>query len=174
MKSLLKIMLVGTAGFLALAIAQEWTFFSEAWFGSESNSYEMSGEERKDAADTVYQMLALMEHFYASGGDPRFAERMPASQMLVEEMTSDVEYLGRNHRLQEPSLERLDVIAVDGLGEGRAQVHTREIWKVQYRWVKDGGSIDSSSSQSVERKYLLRHGSRGWSVEGWDLPDPEL
>ncbi|KKK98648.1 hypothetical protein LCGC14_2640660, partial [marine sediment metagenome] len=42
--------------------------------------------ERKAAADTVYEMLTLMEHFYGSGGDRRFAERMPASATVVDEM----------------------------------------------------------------------------------------
>jgi hypothetical protein len=173
MKSVLKILLAGTACFLALAIAQEWTFFSEAWFGSESDRFEMSAEEQKEVADAVYQTLALLEHFYASGGDPRFAERMRASEAFVEEMTTDVQYLGRNHRIQDPSLERLDVIAVEGFGKGRAQVHTRELWKVQYRSAKHEGSIESLGLQSVERKYLLRRGIRGWSVEGWDLTDSE-
>jgi hypothetical protein len=174
MKSLLKIVLVGTAGFLILAIAQEWSFFSEAWFGSVSERDTLSPEERKEAADTVYQTLALTEHFYASGGDPRFAERMPASDAFVEEMRIDIQYLGRNHRIQEPSLERLDVIAVEGLDGGGVQIYTRELWKIQYRWAKDGSSIDTPDTQSIERKYLLRRGTRGWLVEGWDLADPEL
>lgn len=174
MKNLLKIVLAGTAAFLVLAIGQEWRFFSEAWFGSESESYEMSAKEQKEVADTVYQTLALLEHFYASGGDPRFAERMRASEAFVEEMTTDVQYLGRNHRIQEPSLERLDVVAIEGLGEGRVQIHTRELWNVHYRQVKAGGAIDSPGSQRLDRKYLLRRGNRGWSVEGWDLAEPEL
>lgn len=169
MKSLLKILIGGTAFFLVMAIGQEWSFFSDAWFGTSQGRDEMPVEEKKAASDAVYRMLALAEHFYASGGDPRFAERMPVSDAVVEEMITDVRYLGRNHLVQFPSLERLDVTAVRDLGEGKVEIHTRELWEIEQRGVTDEMSHAPSRPHRTKRKYLLSRGPRGWKVEGWDI-----
>ena len=117
MKTLVKILLGGFAAFMLLAIAEEWDFFSSAWFGSaEEVSAALSEPDRRAAADTLHLALTLMGHFYTSGGDPRFAERMPVSQGILEEMSADLDYLGRNHRVQEMDLDRLEILSVDSLG----------------------------------------------------------
>ncbi len=172
-KSLLKIVLGGTAIFLAIAIAQEWQYFSAAWFGAPAIRGETPETERKAAADTVYEMLTLMEHFYGSGGDRRFAERMPASATVVDEMIEDVQYLGRTHRIQDMSLERLEVTAVEPAREGVMEIRTREFWSIQFHQAVGGGGAEPKHPYLLYRKYLLSRGAGGWTVEGWDLSEPE-
>ena len=78
MKNLLLILAGAFAVFMALAIVQEWEMFGAAWFGGgEEAPPPLAESERKAAADAVYMALSLMQHFYGSGGDPRYAERMP-------------------------------------------------------------------------------------------------
>ena len=92
-KALLKILLGGFVVFMLLAIGQEWEFFSEAWFGAGEEKTTASDSDQQEASQAVSLMLNLMRHFYASGGDPRFADRMPASDGILQEMRSDIDYL---------------------------------------------------------------------------------
>lgn len=176
MKNLLKILAGGFVLFQVLAIAQEWDYFATAWFGLVEEPEALSEEERQEAAGAVYLTLSLMRHLYASGGDPRFADRMPASQAVLAEMLSDVEYLERNRRRQDPVLEHLEVLAVDELAPGRVEVRTRERWAVRVLWAEGGTDAEPPRSQLVHGKYLVARRGEEWQVEGWDLtgaPEPE-
>jgi hypothetical protein len=171
-KALIKILLGGFVVFMGLSIAQEWEMFSSAWFGEPQPEASMTDEERKSAADAVHLMLSLMRHLYLSGGDPRFAERMPAADGIVEEILADVRYLARNRRVQDIELLRLDVTAVDRLGEGRVEVRTREQWQVRVRWAHGGGDSDPPRSEMLHGRYLVVLGGKGWRVEGWEIVEP--
>lgn len=173
MKVLVKILLGGFAAFMVLAIAEEWDFFSSAWFGpAQEAPAGLSEEDRRAAADTVHLALTLMGHFYTSGGDPRFAERMPVSQGILEEMSADVDYLGRNHRVQEMDLERLEILSVQPLDEGRLEIRTREFWTVRYLWATGGREVEPARTYGAHGRYLLSRDDRGWRVEAWENVDP--
>jgi hypothetical protein len=168
-KSLLKILLVGFAAFMTLAIADEWSYFTSAWFGEEqSQAPELPEEEQKAAADAVYLTLSLMRHLYASGGDPRFAERMPAGEGLVEEMMADIDYLARNRRLQNPELLRLEVLSIEPLGEDRVEIASREEWRFALSHAT-GAEAVPPRSQTLQAKYLVVRSAQGWRVEGWEM-----
>ncbi len=173
MKNLLKILACGAAAFMILAIAQEWTLFRDAWFGSQQTGPKMSESEQKEAADAIYQMLALMEHLYATAGDSRFAERMPASESVVEEMMQDIEYLRRNHRIQELLLDRLEILAIEELGKDRVEIWTQEFWNIRFLWLVGGREAEPRRPHRFNGKYLLSRGTKGWRVEGWDLAETE-
>ena len=102
MKGLLKILLGGFVVFMGLSISQEWEFFSSAWFGEPEPRAPLTDDERNAAAEAVHMTLSLMRHVYLSSGDPRFGERMPAAEGIVEEILADVRYLARNQRVQDP------------------------------------------------------------------------
>jgi len=171
-KALLQILLGGFVVFMSLAIVQEWEMFSSAWFVEPELEAPMTDEERKGAADAVHLTLSMMRHLYLSAGDPRFAERMPAAAGIVEEMLADVRYLARNRRVQDIELLRLDVTAVDRLGEGRAEVRTREQWQVRSRGAHGGGETEPRRLETLHGRYLVVLGGTGWRVEGWETEDP--
>jgi hypothetical protein len=171
-KALVKILLGGFVVFMSLSIAQEWEFFSSAWFGEPAPTAPLTDDERKGAADAVHMALSLMRHLYLSGGDPRFAERMPAAGGIVEEIQADVRYLARNQRVQDPELLRLDVTDVERLGEDRVEVRTRERWHVRVRWAHGGGDAESPRKPTIHGRYLVVRGGKGWRVEGWETFDP--
>ena len=174
MKVLLKILGGGFLAFMVLAIADEWSFFAEAWFGAEEVSIaELSEKEQKAAADTVHLSLNLMRHLYLSGGDPRFADRMPASDGLKEEMLADIVYLGRRHLVQDPELLRMDVMSVEPLGADRVELTTRELWRFRVLRAEGGGEVEPPHTRAVEAAYLVTRGGSGWRVESWRLEEPE-
>lgn len=178
MKRLLQILAVAFVAFMALAVGQEWRFFTSAWFGAgEQAPRTLAEADRRAAADTVASLLSLMGHFYGSGGDPRFAERMPASTGLIDELKSDVDYVARNHRIEEPELQRLVVLSVEpsgpsgALGSGaridRAEVRTLERWRFRMRWAADGTPAEAERERTVHGRYYLVRSGAGWRVEGW-------
>lgn len=173
MKGLLKIVLGAFALFMILSIAQEWEFFSSAWFGEDDPPAPVTEEDRETAADTVRQMLTLMRHFYSSGGDPRFTERMLVSDGIRDEITKDVEYLRRNRRVQDPRMMRLEVLAVEFVGTDLFEVSTREFWQVHFFSAVDGEPSDEPVWQVSRGRYLTRRGSFGWSVESWEMDSGE-
>jgi len=168
-KNLLKILLTGFVVFMALAITQEWEFFSNAWLDRTESPAEATAQDHETAEATLRQMLTLMRHLYSSGGDPRFAERMPASDGLRAEMLADIEYLARNHRVQDPALMRLEVTEVVPLDSERLELQTREFWQVRFLSVVDGEPTDDPRWQIVGGRYLLVRTGRGWQVESWEL-----
>ncbi len=173
MRSLLKILLGGFLVFMVLAIADEWTFFSAAWFGQAAPAPELTEDERAAAEDSLRLLLSVMGHFYRSGGDSRFAERMPAAAWVVEEMQADVDYLRRNRRVQDPQLERMEVVSLESLSEDSIEMRTRELWRFEILWVT-GGEAEPARVQWVQGRYLLARRPRGWRVEGWEILEPEV
>jgi hypothetical protein len=171
-RNLLKILLGGFLVFMLLAIAQEWEFFSTAWFGSEPEAVVLSEEAQAGAVAAVEQTLQLMGHFYGTGGDPRFAERIPASEAVLAEMAEDIDYLRRNHRRQEPSLQGLEILSVRALDEMRAEVRTKEFWIHRVYWITDGGEAEPPHSQVLWGTYLVAHRGQKWRVEGWEVSEP--
>jgi hypothetical protein len=171
-RGLLAILGGGFLLFMVLAIAQEWELFANAWLGEEAAPPELAEEERRGAVDAVQLTLSLMRHLYLSGGDPRFAERMPAAPVLVEEMLADVDYLARNHRLQDPLLEHLEVTAVAPLEERTVEVRTREHWRFTVTSSADRRQAEAPRTQVMHARYRVTRGDAGWRVEGWEIVDP--
>lgn len=169
-KNLLAILLGGFLVFQTLAIVQEWEVFGAAWFGLGDEPEEgLSADEREAAADAVYLALSLQRHFYASGGDPRFADRMPVSEAILAEMQSELAYLARNGRIEDPVLDRLEILSVQPAGPRRATVRTRERWTVQLHRASDRGPIGKPSIGVTDREYLVALEGDDWRVMGWDL-----
>jgi hypothetical protein len=156
-KTLLKILGAGLLAFMLLAIADEWALFSSAWFSADSGDAAPAVDEsgQKAAADAVHRTLTLMRHLYLSGGDSRFADRMPAADGVKEEMLADIVYLGHRHLLQDPDLKRLDVMSIETLAEGRLELRTRERWR--FRVVRAGGGeeVEPAREQTVETASIV-------------------
>jgi hypothetical protein len=171
-KVFLRILGIGVAAFMAVAIVQEWEYFGSTWFGGEVPQAQTSETDEAEAVGTVRQFLVFMEHFYGTGGDPRFAERIPASPAVVGGLTADVEYLRRNHRRQESQLQKMDVTHVHALGPDRFEVRSREFWIHRIFWlVGEGGEAEPPHSQVINAKYLVTRRSSGWRVEAWQFDE---
>jgi hypothetical protein len=170
MRNLLKILLGGLVAFMALAVAQQWGYFSSTWFGGGVEPQGVSEEDEASATEAVREILVLLEHFYGTGGDPRFAERIPASPQVLREIQADIEYLRRNRRRQEPSLQRLEVVDVSTAGPGRVTVRTKEYWIHRIYWLDESGDeAEPPHSQVITSTYHMRKHSQGWRLARWEM-----
>lgn len=175
MKQLLAIVLLGTLLFLMAAIVQEWDYFSSRWFGADETAASDNREsDEVEALATVRTALAMMAHYYSSGGDPRFAERMPVGPELLDELRVDAEYLARNRRFQESRLQKLELLSVVSAGEGRLELNTREYWVHRTFWSDSREESDPPRSGILHARYDLLLENSGWRIFGWDFDRPPV
>lgn len=173
MKALAKILAGGFAVFMVLAIADEWSFFSTAWFGKPASAGPAVDEQQQQAAvGSLRSYLALVSHLYASDGDRRFAERIPASPGVVGEMMADIVYLRHNGRYQELVLHGLEVLDVAPLAADRVEVRTKEYWTIRTLFLADDTLADPPRGQIAFARYGLEREAAGWRVVAWELDVP--
>lgn len=175
MKALVQILLGALVVFQAVAIVQEWPLFRAAWFGTPaeaSATARLTDEQRQSAEAALRQYHALARHLYATAGDPRFTDRIPASQPVIDELLSDVAYLQHRGLTQQPNLVRLDVTTARALDERRVVLNTREYWVVQVVGATDRRPVEPPRSQRFDGKYLMQKQGNAWRVEQWDLAAP--
>lgn len=173
MKALLKIVLGAAVAFQLGAIADEWPLFASAWLGrGPDRPAELSAEGRQGAEEAVRQLHALSLHVYATRGDPRFTDRLPAGPEVVQELLADVAYLQHGGLNQSAGLLRLQVEAVQAVSARAALVDTREYWVVSIARAQDGHPVGPRRSFVVDARYRVRLEGQTWRVEGWDLRAP--
>jgi hypothetical protein len=92
---------------------------------------------------------------------------MPVAEWVIDEMQQDIVYLSRNRRLQDATLQQMDILSVEVLAEDRVEIVTREFWTV--RMVRSGSGIetDPARSQVAHGRYLLNRTGQGWRIESW-------
>jgi hypothetical protein len=151
------VVLVG--GALALAAA--------AWNAADPVREERaSGAELGAAVETVRTFVTLASHLRGSGGDERFAERIPAEPGVLAELEADLE-LGQQLGDQDARLVHADVKDVRPVARGLVEVRTREYW------VTEGDEAERANVLTV--RYVLRREWSAWKVADWDLdlrPEP--
>jgi len=173
LKGFLKIVGVGAVLFMATAMIQEWRVFVGAWTGAGVTRPAVQDGEPKDTQveDTVRRYVSMARHFYQTGGDRRFAERIPASPEVVQELVDDVAYLAKNKRRQEDRLVALDVLHTSRPAENRARVRTRERWEARTRGLDESGAADPMVAQVIFVEYWLQREGSKWQVSRWELID---
>jgi hypothetical protein len=170
MGNLARILGFGFLVFLALSMTQEWEVFRPWLLGEHASAKagEAGAAERLAAESAVRELLSMASHYYSSRNDPRFLERMPARGWVVDEMRADVEYLLRNGRVQEMKLLELEVLNVELRGERRAQVRTRERWRIRTVSAEGTGEGDPARESALECRYSVAQTGRAWQVVDWD------
>jgi len=170
--SLIKILLAAFLAFMVLAIVQERNYFLAAWFGEAAAPTEASEADIGEAESALRMTFALMRHLYASGGDPRFSDRMPASPSIVQEMLADIEYLGGNGRVQDPLLQHLEVLEAIPIDEDSVELRTKEYWRIRFLRKDGQGEADPAQGHMLYGRYLVRRDAAGWRVEDWEFAEP--
>lgn len=173
MRTFLMILLVGLVTFLGVAMIQEWEVFATSWFGMKpEQELEISAEDRAAAQSALDTYLTLMRHYYSSGGDPRFAERIPASPEVVGEIAADVTYLRHNNRRQEMTLHQIEVTVVIPLSPVYLELHTREHWSIRSLALSDGTELDPARGNVIHTRYHLARDGAEWRVTAWEHMEP--
>lgn len=170
MKRLALVLIAGQLVFLALAMGQEWEVFAP-WFGASHSAPtpEVDPPTRARALDAVQGFLTVMRHLYASGGDPRFTERLLAAEDVVDEILDDVALLQHRRRGQELTLVHLEALAVERLGPERLEVRTKEYWTHSEWELGDPTAPRLSGAQVQYARYLLGAVGERWRIEAWEI-----
>ena len=173
MRSLAWILLGAVLSFQVVSILQEWPTFAAAWTGAPRvpARVALTSEERQGAERTLHEFHALSRHLYASGADPRFTERLPASPGVVEELLADVAYLQHRGLAQDARLVRLDVVAARPSGETSVVLDTREYWIVHVTTAGSGDPTGPARSRVFSGTYRLDQAGGRWRVGAWDVVD---
>jgi hypothetical protein len=156
--------------FIALAMLEERQTFARNWFAS-AQAYRATEAEQRAATRAVHEFRTLAAHWYGTNGDRRFADRLPATAPVIDEVRADIEYVRRNGRIETPHLMRLEILAADVTSESAAEVRTREFWVTEFHWPA-GGASDPPRSDIVFAKYRLMRDGGHWIVSAWDPIDP--
>lgn len=170
MKRFLLILAGAALLFIVLAMLEERETFTRNWF-QPAEGFRASDTDRRAAAETVYAFRTLAAHWYGTGGDARFGQRLPASPQVLDELRNDIGYVRANGRIETPRLMRIEFLASDVTSENEAEVRTREYWVTEFHWSGGGVSDDTRSDVLFARYRLGRDGAR-WVVTAWDPMDP--
>jgi len=169
-KNLVKILVIGGVLFTGVCILQDWrNFFRVAPENAEGAD---QAEVEAAASNTVQQFVSIARHAYQSGGDPRFAERLPASEPVIAELLDEIEYLKKNGRVQIGTLQRFEVLAIERVAANRAIVRTAEDWVVYTADPASGARFEPDRLHAVFAEYRLARRGPAWQVAEWDLVAP--
>lgn len=119
---------------------------------------------RAQVEAAVRQFLSLSRHLEASGGDPRFAERLPAAPEVTDEILAGVRFARSQGRVETPELVRLDVLGAAPLRAGLVELTTREYWVVRAHALSGGADLGSPRAAVVAWHYVLARRGGGWAV----------
>jgi hypothetical protein len=127
----------------------------------------LDGTARTGAANAAALFASLTGHLRASGGDPRFADRLPADPPVIAELLADIAFVQHRERLENPRLVKFDLRSVEAVGPGLAEVRAREYWitTTQHR-----GEV-STRSDAVTVRYAVRRDAGTWRVADWAVAD---
>lgn len=172
MRRLATILAGGLVAFLALSMSQEWSVFAP-WLGwARPATVAVSEADRAGAEAALRELLALERHFYGTGGDPRFLDRLPAGRGITDELAADVDYLSRNGRFQEPSLIQLEILEVRALAAQAIEIRTKEYWIVRTRFLSDGDESEPARAEVSHLRYVVVREGSVWRVESRDFVEP--
>ena len=87
--------------------------------------------EVEGAVAAVRELVTIGNHLAKSGGDTRFAERIPAAPAVVEEILADVAFTRHAGRIEEHQAVQLQVEAVERAEPDGIDVVTKEYWVVR-------------------------------------------
>lgn len=118
----------------------------------------------------------VYQDFYATGGDPRLIDAMPAAKGVKHQIFRDLGYLRDGGRiLVMDEAETLPVLVEsDGAEGARATVY--EEWNFVYQDAATRRSVTEIKGMGHGFRYTLKRSAGRWQIESWDpltIPRPE-
>jgi hypothetical protein len=134
-------------------------------------------EEERQAIETVHSMVTLAAHLRGSGGDPRFAERIPASPPVLEALQRELEFARHLGVVEDPELRKFEVGRVRRVRPRVVEVDTREYWvtrQVSAAVRPPEAAPPAFRTDIVLTRWSVARQAGGWVVVDWQLaPPPE-
>ncbi len=134
---------------------------------SETRVPQADGEE---AVATLREFMTLATHL-AKSGDERFAERIPASPDLVEEILADVAFAAEAGRSEDLQPVQLQIEAVKPSRPEGVEVLAKEYWVFRTSRLRDVPLAPQVRADVVRVRYVLAREGTRWRVVGWNVED---
>jgi hypothetical protein len=161
MKQLLAILVGSTLVFMALAMAQEWEVFAPLLGAAPA---EAPPEAVPPAVEeTVERFNTMLVHLYRFG-DPRFLDRLPATDPVKARLTDDLGYLSRNGLRQELRPLSRRTVSSRRLDGRRFEVLTEEGWQLRYLDTDGQPLNDRPMSFVINWRYVVAEGPDGLRI----------
>jgi hypothetical protein len=161
MRSLLLILAGSAVLFMGLAILQEWSVFQPFFAGRTAPA--APPECPPEAVNALERFNTVLPHLYLFGGDPRFYDRLPASERVKLAIAEDLEYLARTGIVQVMDEREIRVLEQRPLPGGACEVRTEETWALHYE-SPQGERFSDDKAWAVLWRYVLRQSVGGWEV----------
>ena len=155
------VLLVGLAALAVAAVRAERTG------GKEGGP--ATAPDRESATAAVQAFLRLAAHLQGSGGDLRFAERIPAAGEVIDELVASAQFGRHLGQVEEPRLIRIVVRSANDAARGRIEVITREYWTT--RVITADGKVREIRTDVLDARYLVVRDGPAWKVAYWTLGD---
>lgn len=159
-------LVVIAAGMAALGLASIRA--SRAGRGEEGA--EVSAAERTGMEDAARLFARLSAHLKGSGGDRRFAERIPAAPEVVGDLLDETAFAASLGRIEEPHLQGVEYGKALRVAAGRAQLDAREYWVTRIH--SGSGTVLETRSDVISVRYLVEEDRGRWTVIGWNVIVP--
>jgi hypothetical protein len=138
---------------------------------SGSTGQELDQESASRLEETVRTFNAILQDFFATGGNPALIDEMPATRSVKHYLFRDLGYLQRAGLVLVYDLASLRVIESVRSGHDQAEVLVYEEWNYLYQRAEDRRPISELRGTGLGIRYhLARQGDR-WVVTRWD-PEP--
>ena len=125
--------------------------------------------DRDAAIAAVQGFVTISTHLARSGGDARFADRLPAMPEVVDEVMGGLAFTRHSGRREEPQLIRVNVSAVEPGPQGTVEVATAEYWVVRGFRLSDGAPEPQPRVDVVRARYTVQREGSGWKVASWTI-----
>ena len=160
----------GTALFLALAIADQWSFFASAWFSPKASQPERQSCPPA-AIEAVGRLVNNLPQFYSNPSDPEaFFSSIRLTPTLMGEMVADLSYLSTRDWKQSMELAGYSIVGSRQLPKGRWEVVTDETWSVKIA----GEGYETSSETRLRCRYVAGSVEGRWTIGSMSLePVPD-
>jgi hypothetical protein len=156
--------------FLGVVAAGLALFAADALRARSDRGAKASEQDLADAREAVRSFVSLSRHLYASGGDRRFAERLPASKDLVAEILADADLQRRKlGGIEQQHLVRASFGSARAPEPGRVELDVREYWVFTRAAPAPSATPAPSTSAVLDVRYTVQREGPSWRVVAWAL-----
>jgi hypothetical protein len=129
---------------------------------------QLSREEIATLEETVRSFNAVLQDFYATGGNPALIDEMPATKSVKHFIFRDLGYLQQSGLILVYDLASLTVISGRATGHDIAELVVYEEWNYVYQQADDRRPVSQLKGTGLGIRYRLTRLESGWMVADWN------
>jgi hypothetical protein len=158
------------AAFAMVMICLAIAFDRELLAGADSG---LSAGDTGQLEETVRAFNAILQDFYASGGDPSLIDEMPATKSVKHYLFRDIGYLQQAGLILVYDLASLTVIRSELRTRTQAEVVVYEEWNYIYQRAGDRQPVSPLRGTGLGARYSLALQDGAWVITTWNPEEVE-